>query len=267
MFDSTDQIDDTLLHDMTESISGFLRDVDWLKDVQIDAVIGVGGTMRTIGKYERAKLRYPLSIPHNYPLTIERVKDIFYDLRLLSVEERLHVPELPSKRAVIFPSALILVLTVMNYVQNKQLIISKYGLREGVVFDYLLNGEISENVLERDIEKILDEYHLSKSLYKEYSSKALKSFKSIYGNECKQNKNLIQLSTVFQLKKLTNDGKQTKKFLKYVLSRGVYGATHQQILIALMAVDFPFDNKYKKVLTEDDLEQVSKMKEANLFGE
>lgn len=267
LFDSTNQIDDMLLHDMTESITGILRDVDWLKGVQIDAVIGVGGTMRTIGKYERAKLRYPLSMPHNYPLTIDRVKDIFYDLRLLSVEERIQVPELPAKRAVIFPSALILVLTVMNYVQNKQLIISKYGLREGVVFDYLLKGAISENVFERDIEKILDEHHLSKSLYKEYFAKALKRVKSIHGNECKQYKNLIQLSTVFQLKKQVSDGKQIKKFLKYVLTRGIYGVSHQQVLMALLVVDFPFDNKYKKVLTEDDYELVSNMKPVIHFEE
>ena len=84
--------------------------MDWLQDVEIDAVIGVGGTMRTIGKYERAKMGYPVSIQHNYQLTMERVKEIFNDLRLLSDEERLNVPELPNKRATIFPSALTLVL-------------------------------------------------------------------------------------------------------------------------------------------------------------
>ena len=179
LFDSTNQINDTFFQEMTESFQSILRDVEWLKDVQIDAVIGVGGTMRTIGKYERAKLRYPLSIQHNYPLTMERVKEIFNDLRMLSVEERLNVPELPNKRATIFPSALILVLTIMNYVQNKQLIISKYGLREGIIFNYLLKGEICENVFERDIEKILDEQDLSKPLFNHYFSEALNRCKPI----------------------------------------------------------------------------------------
>lgn len=269
LFDSINQIDDTLYNGMTESFSGILRDVDWLKDVQIDAVIGVGGTMRTIGKYERAKLRYPVSIPHNYPLTMERVKEIFNDLRLLSVEERLNVPELPNKRATIFPSALILVLSIMTYVQNKRLIISKYGLREGVVFDYLLNGEISENVFERDIEKILDEQDLSKTLFNDYSSKALNRCKPIMINEhtYEVDNNLIQLSAVFLLKKQESDMKQRKKFLKYLLTRGIHGVSHQQVLIALMVVDFTFDDKYKKILTEDDFEFVSQIKQFHLFGE
>lgn len=269
LFESTNQINDVLFHDMTESFYNILRDVEWLKDVQIDVVIGVGGTMRTIGKYERAKLRYPLPMPHNYPQTLERVKEIFNDLRYLSVEERLNVPELPKKRATIFPSALLWVLTIMNYVQNNKLIISKYGLREGVVIDYLLKGEICENVFARDVEKILDEQNLSKSIFNNYFSMALQRCKPIIinGQQHELDKNLVQLSTVFLLKKQASDMKQTKKFLKYLLTRGILGVTHQQVLIALMVVDFTFDDQYKKILTEDDFELVSQMKQLDLFGE
>lgn len=269
LFDSTDQIDDVLFQEMNESFHNILRDVDWLKDVQIDAVIGVGGTMRTIGKYERAKLRYPLSMQHNYPLTLERVKGIFNELRSLSVEERMYVPELPNKRAVIFPSALILVLTIMDYVQNKQLIISKYGLREGIIFNYLLQGEICENVFERDVDKILDEQNLSKPLFNHLFDTALTRCKPIMmnGQQHEVDQNLVQLSTVFLMKKQNSDMKQTKKFLKALLTRGIFGATHQQVLIALMIVDFTFDDKYKKILTEDDFALVSQIKQLNLFGE
>ena len=135
--------------------------------------------MRTIGKYERAKKRYSLSIPHNFPLSIDHVQDIFSQLRMLTVEERLNTPELPAKRAIIFPSALILVLAIMNYVQSKQLIISKYGLREGVVFDYLLKGEICENVFDRDVEKFLYEQNISESLYRHYVDLALSRCKPV----------------------------------------------------------------------------------------
>ena len=48
--------------------------------------------------------------------------------------------------------------------------------------------------------------------------------------------------------------KQIKKFLKYLFTRGIFGVTHQQVLIALMIVDFTFDDKYKKILTEDDFD-------------
>ena len=43
--------------------------------------------------------------------------------------------------------------------------------------------------------------------------------------------------------------------------------THQQVLIALMVVDFTFDDKYKKILTEDDFELVSQIEQFHLFGE
>ena len=83
---------------------------------------------------------------------------------------------------------------------------------KGVVFDYLLNGEISENVFERDIEKILDEQDLSKTLFNDYSSKALNRCKPIMinGHKYEVDNNLIQLSAVFLLKKQESDMKQKR---------------------------------------------------------
>ncbi len=111
--------------------------------------------MRTIGKYERAKMGYPLSIQHNYQLDLDRVQTIFNDLRILTEEERLNLAELQKSRATIFPSALTLVLSIMKYVHNQTLILSKFGLREGFALDYILKGEIVKDVFERDVEQIL----------------------------------------------------------------------------------------------------------------
>lgn len=268
LFDSTNQINDALYGEMINSFTKRLKEVEWLKDVQIDTVIGVGGTMRTIGKYERAKKRYSLSIPHNFSLSMNHVQDIFSQLRMLTVEERLNTPELPAKRAIIFPSALILVLAIMNYVQSKQVIISKYGLREGVVFDYLLKGEICEDVFDRDVEKFLYEQNISESLYRHYVDRAISRCKLVMlnGQSFSIDKNLIQLSTLFFLKKQESDGKKIKKFLKYLFTRGIYGLSHQQVLISLLIAGIPFEENYKSILTEDDLEMASQIKQLDLFG-
>ena len=45
-----------------------------------------------------------------------------------------------------------------------------------------------------------------------------------------------------------------KKFLKYLFTRGIYGLSHQQVLIGLMIADIPFEENYKSILTEDDLD-------------
>lgn len=267
LFDSTNQIDDVLYKEMKASFNDQLAEVEWLQGIQIDAVIGVGGTMRTIGKYERAKNRYSLSIPHNFPLSFDHVQHIFNQLRSLTLEERLNTPELPAKRAAIFPSTLVLVQAIMEYVENKQLIISKYGLREGVVFDYLLHGEICENVVERDIEKLLYEHNLSETLYKQYVDQALMRGKAIvmHGQLEPINENIVRLSTVFLLKKQKSDAKEMKKFLKYLFTRGIYGLSHQQVLIGLMLIDIPFAATFKKILTEDDLAIFYQTKHLGLF--
>ena len=81
------------------------------------------------------------------------------------------------------------------------------------------------------------------------------------------NVNLIKISTVFLLKRQESDAKQAKKFLKYLSSRGIFGLTHQQMLMALMIAGFKFDDKYKAILTVDDFALVSHLEKLNLFGE
>ena len=263
-FQSTNIIDNQLLVKMTQSFTTLLDRVKWLKDLEIDAIIGVGGTMRTIGKYDRARKRYPLSIQHNYSLTFERVQAIFGELRTLTEQERLDVEGLPKKRAAIFPSALLFVITIMNYVQNKQLILSKHGLREGVVWDYLLKGAVCENILERDIEQLLNEHALSEH-YQQRLTEVFTACQSILTTE--EVVDVMKLATLFNLKKQYSDGRQTKKFLKYLFSRGIFGVTHQQMMMALLIAEYNVDDKYKRILTDSDHAFVLHMKSLNLFRE
>ena len=182
LFDSTNRIKDDLAQQMMEYFTKALDEVEWLQEIDIDAIIGVGGTMRTIGKYERAKMGYPLSIQHNYQLNLERVQNIFDELRVLTEKERLNLPELQKTRATIFPSALTLVLSIMHYVNNQTLILSKFGLREGFVLNYLFHGQIIENVFEHEVEQILVEQNLSEKLYHHYCSTALSKCKQMIIN-------------------------------------------------------------------------------------
>ena len=269
LFDSTNTIEDELAQQMMNYFTEVLDDTHWLQEIEIDAIIGVGGTMRTIGKYERAKMGYPLSIQHNYQLDLDRVQTIFNDLRILTEEERLNLAELQKSRATIFPSALTLVLSIMKYVHNQTLILSKFGLREGFALDYILKGEIVKDVFERDVEQILFEQNISEKLYNHYLSRALSRCKPLIEEDqtIEIDEELIKISTVFLLKRQESDAKQIKKFLKYLFSRGIFGLTHQQMIMALMIADFSFDNKYKTILTVDDYELVRHIDKLNLFGE
>ena len=157
----------------------------------------------------------------------------------------------------------------MQYVNNQTLILSKFGLREGFVLNYLFHGEIIDNVFEHEVEQILAEQNLSEKLYHHYCSNALSKCKQVMinGEPFEINVHLIEISTAFMLKKQESDAKQAKKFLKYLSSRGIFGLTHQQMLMALMIAGFTFDDKYKAILSVDDFALVSHLEKLNLFGE
>lgn len=254
MSSQSEMIDEKQFYEMENIFLKLFASVDWLKNVEIEAVIGVGGTMRTIGKYDRQIRNYPLNIQHNYQQSFQGILDIFNQLRWLTLEERLKIHELPKKRAEIFPSALVLVLSIMKYVENENLIISKFGLREGHIFEYLLQGEICEDVLERDIQQLLREQALQKEDYISVLQLLMQEMESCTDP-------IFKLTSLFIVKKNSElDSRRLKKFMKFILSRGVFGATHGEMIMSLLLAGYELNPKYKKILSEYELKKVEQLK-------
>ncbi|MEG0074624.1 MAG: Ppx/GppA phosphatase family protein [Eubacterium sp.] len=103
-------------------------------------LIGVGGTIRNIGRIHRYNINYPLEIAHNYRMNEDEVYEICDMTAKMNLEERKNLKGLSKGRSDIFVGAGQAVLKVMEIISSPTLIISDAGLRDGIIQNYFGNG-------------------------------------------------------------------------------------------------------------------------------
>lgn len=136
--------------------------LDWLKDIADEPLIGVGGTIRNIAKIWKRKNNYSLEHLHYYMMESKNVKAVYKEVSEKNIEERKNISGLSSKRADIFIGASALVNYLMKFTGINELIISGKGIREGLVYDFLIEGDSPvADVLDYSIKNLLHNFNLN----------------------------------------------------------------------------------------------------------
>lgn len=105
--------------------------------------IGTGGTITTLAAIDQGLQRYSFQKINNYIMKRGSVEKIYLNLRGMTLEQKRKIPALQLGREdLILPDSLIL-LEVMKGFGFRDVLISDYGLREGVLID--LYRRISRN--------------------------------------------------------------------------------------------------------------------------
>lgn len=125
------------LKNLDKYLEDEINKINWLKKNNELPLIGIGGTIRNIGKIKKREIHYPLNSMHNFEIKIEDVKDICDKVSSVNLEERKEINGLGSDRADIFVGASIAVKKVMEYSNSSKLIISREGVREGLIYSKL----------------------------------------------------------------------------------------------------------------------------------
>jgi exopolyphosphatase/guanosine-5'-triphosphate,3'-diphosphate pyrophosphatase len=106
-------------------------------------LIGTAGTVTTLAAIDQGLERYSFSRINNYVLKRSSVEKIFSRLKDMTLEERRNIPALePGREDLILPGTLIL-LEAMNHFGFREVIVSDYGLREGIILN--LQRRLSKN--------------------------------------------------------------------------------------------------------------------------
>jgi exopolyphosphatase/guanosine-5'-triphosphate,3'-diphosphate pyrophosphatase len=134
-----------------------------IENYKIDIVVGSSGTIMSAGLMIKAMREKKTSagILNNYKFSKSDLQKITKDiLKKTTPEERRKIKGLDDKRADIIPAGIILLQSVFNQLNIKNMLISSYALREGVIFDIIgkeTNGTIhnlTQNIRNDSIEKL-----------------------------------------------------------------------------------------------------------------
>lgn len=122
--------DGNVLADIRNHILSVISDFNF--DIQVDNLIATAGTPTTIAAIDLKMSVYDQNRVNGYKMTRSRIEHILLMLCSLTMEERKNVTGLePGREDLIIPGVVFL-LTVMDKLGKDELIVSDYGLREGI---------------------------------------------------------------------------------------------------------------------------------------
>ena len=119
-----------------------------------DTFFAVGGAWRAIGTLHMELTRAPLHMLQNYEMDAGELSKLLGEI----LGGKKHVElllEVTKRRAVTIPYAAAVLKTVLDIGKFKSVMISSYGVREGIIFDSLDDAERTEDPLDAGIEALI----------------------------------------------------------------------------------------------------------------
>jgi exopolyphosphatase/guanosine-5'-triphosphate,3'-diphosphate pyrophosphatase len=164
-FSLTRAMDTETEKELKTFLQSFYKNIPWLLDIKDIPLVGIGGTIRNIAKINRKSNSYPLDNIHNYRISTSDVVDIYKTVSKKDASQRKKIKGLSKDRADIFLGPITSVVTLLEFCSINELLISGNGLREGLLYEYIL-GEKSapvEDVLNFSLNNLLLNYEINEA--------------------------------------------------------------------------------------------------------
>jgi exopolyphosphatase / guanosine-5'-triphosphate,3'-diphosphate pyrophosphatase len=100
-------------------------------------LMGVGGTVRALAKYDQWLRDYPLNKLHNYVLRAKSISSINKTLRKLNPDKIAKIDAMGRDRAESITAGSLVISVLMRHLGFNELVVSTHGLRDGVLAEYL----------------------------------------------------------------------------------------------------------------------------------
>jgi len=123
-----------------------------------DAIlVGTGGTVRAMARFDQEITDYPFDKVHNYSVGFDSVQQMSREFFKLKLEELNKVEAIGEGRSETIAAGALVVRTLMKELGFDRLTVSTHGLRDGILTEFLEGGVSSTNTLvqREDIEHLL----------------------------------------------------------------------------------------------------------------
>jgi exopolyphosphatase / guanosine-5'-triphosphate,3'-diphosphate pyrophosphatase len=103
-----------------------------------DIVVGTSGTILALGSLAHAAVSgSPPESPHHVTVPAAALRDLRKRLVASTFKDRRHLPAMDERRADIIVAGAVVLDTILDAVQAKEIVLCDWALREGLLIDYL----------------------------------------------------------------------------------------------------------------------------------
>lgn len=258
-----------------EYITEQMKQLTWIAELEPETVVvGVGSYFIDMARMVKKLKKHPVEIDNNYVFEVTDLQTIFQQLKSLGMDKTKKIRGVNESRADVFITAIMVIEQIMKQMSLTSVLVSNYGLTEGVLFENVLPA-----VLDKPISDVLGYSLMRENLY--YAAENSKHNEQVY-NLCmllfKQLRVLHKLprgyikilrvaSYMHDAGERINFNQHAKLSFAAIMGADIYGLTHrEQVLSAFVASlhqggDIALTDwiKYKDLVTEEDLDAVRKL--------
>ncbi|MBD2870511.1 Ppx/GppA family phosphatase [Paenibacillus arenilitoris] len=131
-FGAKGMLSDEALKALEALVTGAIREEPWIGEAPGLPLVGVGGTVRALGKMHQAASKYPFPQTHNYPVTGESADALFEQMRSLPLDKRRKLPGLSKDRADVVVPGVAILRALFRATKATHYRICGAGLRDGL---------------------------------------------------------------------------------------------------------------------------------------
>lgn len=261
-----------------QQIESYMRDqferIEWLKNIEPDyKFVGVGGSFRNLASIIQRMEKYPLSMVHNYHVSIDSFDKIYNQLKNLDTLSRSKVKGLSAGRADIFCAALSSIRSFLDCTQFDEIIISGSGIREGFLFNQAVPTTLEKpivDILGYSIYLRLHYYGLNVQHAEHVSNLAIQLFKQlrVLHKLPRQYGKVLKIAALLHESGMKTNFYDRFKHSAYIIcNSNLYGVSHRDLVLASFVVrGHNLDditkaewNKYSGIVQEEDLIAVMRL--------
>jgi exopolyphosphatase/guanosine-5'-triphosphate,3'-diphosphate pyrophosphatase len=251
-----------------------LEKIEWFKNVEPDVqFVGVGGSFRNVGRMSRIIKKYPLDMMHNYHISANEFNQIYDTIKCLDLEKTQKIKGLSNGRADIFPSALAVIKSVVDYLNFQNIVVSGCGLREGAMFHYAVPSTDEKplsDILGHSLQTLMHYFEINIPHAEHVYNLSMQLFKQL--------KVLHKLPRVYvkvlRVASLLHDSGMRIKYYDHhkhssyiILNSNLYGISHKDLIMASFVAGGHRKNdfndadmlKYRTMLTAEDVDAIKKL--------
>ena len=128
-------------------IAEALAPLTWLNEARGLPFYAVGGTWRTLAKLYMAQTNYPLSAVHGYALDTRKAAQVSARYANTAPTALRRMPGMATGREETLPYGALVLNAIVRLMQPSDVIFSAFGVREGMIYRLLSDGEREKDPL------------------------------------------------------------------------------------------------------------------------
>lgn len=122
---------------LKRAVAKALKSADWVHKCAGQPFYLVGGSWRALARVDMHRTRFPLPIVHHYTMQPDRPARLVNLLAHIDTLKLTDVPSLAAQRIPNLPDAAAMLSQLVKQIGTGELVVSAYGLREGLLYERL----------------------------------------------------------------------------------------------------------------------------------